>query len=274
MKLLVVQVGDVHITRNTPGISDRFQKIGNAIRDLEPDVSAIVIALTGDLTWSGTKEQFEAFGIDFESCLRSVHNAFPTVEVNVVGVPGNHDCDFTDPMAGARQHILRSLARSSSDIDEATVDLCCSVQKNFFGFLAENESPKPFNRFGCAAYDYKISVGDAQIIVRCFNTALTSTNPENPGQLVYPLKLLDEPKTDAPTAYWIALFHHPYSWLAPAIKRAFMERIENSCDLILTGHEHTAAYYKKEAYSGLESNYIEGGALCASAQGSRPDKRG
>src|SRR5947208_3491275 len=94
MKLLVVQLGDVHVTRNTPEISDRFQKIGNAVRDLEPDVSAIVIALTGDLTWSGTKEQFEAFRADFDACLKSVRNAFPTVEVNVVGVPGNHDCDF------------------------------------------------------------------------------------------------------------------------------------------------------------------------------------
>jgi hypothetical protein len=139
MKLLVLQLGDVHMMRNTAGVSDRLQNIGNAIRDLEPDVSAIVVALTGDLTWSGTKEQFEAFRADFNSCLSSIRDAFPGVRVNVVGVPGNHDCDFTDPMAGARQHVLRSLARSPSDIDEATADLCCSVQKNFFGFLAENE---------------------------------------------------------------------------------------------------------------------------------------
>jgi Calcineurin-like phosphoesterase len=261
MNALLVQLGDSHLTRNNAAMSTRFEKLPNSLRDLDSDVASIIVLLTGDLTWSGTKNQFDAFSADFKSMLRSIAELFPGAGLHVAGVPGNHDCDFSHTMAGARQHILRSLARSTSDIDKATVDLCCSVQENFFAFLDEHETPKPFNQFGRAAYDFQIPVGTEHIVIRCFNTALSSMNPENPGQLIYPLSLLKEPKIDSPTAYWVALFHHPYSWLAPATKRTFMERVENSCDLILTGHEHAIAYYKKEAYSGLASNYVEGAAF-------------
>lgn len=76
--------------------------------------------------------------------------------------------------------------------------------------------------------------------------------------MIYPLSLLQERPIDPAPSYSVAIFHHPYNWLTPTIKRAFSEHIESTCDLIFTGHEHATAYYKKEAFSGLVTNYIEG----------------
>ena len=162
-------------------------------------------------------------------------------------------------MAQARKLLLESLARSSTEIaDENTLQLCCSVQDDFFAFLDSHQTMNPVHNVAKAYYEYLVPMGGGNILFRCFNTAFSSMLPENAGQMVYPLSLLKErPITPAPV-YTVAVLHHPYNWFSPNVKRALGDHLEHTCDVIFTGHEHATAYYKKEAFSGLVTNYIEG----------------
>ncbi len=73
-----------------------------------------------------------------------------------------------------------------------------------------------------------------------------------------PTSLLVAPTVDGETFYTVSLFHHPYNWMTPSFKRTFSEYIESNSDLVMTGHEHVEAYYKKETFVGESTDYIEG----------------
>src|SRR5262249_12635262 len=147
---------------------------------------------------------------------------------------------------------LEGLARSSAEPpDGNTLSLCCQVQEPFFAFLDAHQTVKPHHSVGRAYFDYVLPVGSEQVLFRCFNTAFSSARREAACQMIYPLFLLKERSIEPAPAYVVAVFHHPYNWFTPTIKRALSSHAEATCDLILTGHEHATAYYKKEAFSGL-----------------------
>src|SRR5205807_9361756 len=101
-------------------------------------------------------------------------------------------------------------------------------------------------------------------LIRCCNTAWLSEIREKQGGLFFPverLKLAAVPERDAKDALLITIFHHPYSWLATTNARNFRKAIEESSDVVLTGHEHD---FTKKTVTGLigeVNQYIEGGAL-------------
>ena len=72
------------------------------------------------------------------------------------------------------------------------------------------------------AYSCTFSVAGSSVRVNRFNTAWVSTNPENPGTLVFPSALVKEPKDQA--ALEISAFHHPTNWLIPDNGRAIRLR--------------------------------------------------
>src|SRR5262249_50078699 len=59
----------------------------------------------------------------------------------------------------------------------------------------------------------------------------------------------------------VSAFHHPYQWLEPVNGRAFRGRIEESSDLVLTGHEHSATNRRTSTLKGEEFTHVEGAAL-------------
>lgn len=259
MKLLIIQIGDIHFKESNNPSSSRLRSVATALKHFAPDVTSVVVALSGDIAFSGRKEEYEIASNDLKEMLADIAIEMKGVPVNLIGVPGNHDCDFKHPITGARKLLLEGLARSSREkADENTLGICCQVQDEFFRFLNQLETLKPDYGVARAYYDYLVQVGSEQVLFRCFNTAFSSMVPEVAGQMVYPLSLLQGRAITPIPTYTVGLFHHPYNWLTPTIKREFSEHAESTCDLILTGHEHATAYYKKEAFSGLVTDYIEG----------------
>jgi len=259
MKFLLLQIGDIHLKETVNHAAPRFRCVARAIKHLAPDLKTVVVVLSGDIAYSGSKAEYELASVSLKEMLADITGELSGVEVHVVGVPGNHDCDFKHPMTEARKLLLEALARSSGGKpDENTLAICCQVQEEFFKFLLQHQTTKPNCAVSHVYYEYLIPVGPERILFRCFNTAFSSALRETAGSLLYPLSLLQE-RTITPTpAYTIAVLHHPYNWLAPMIKRALSEHAESTCDLIFTGHEHAMAYYKKESFSGLVTDYVEG----------------
>jgi hypothetical protein len=57
------------------------------------------------------------------------------------------------------------------------------------------------------------------------------------------------------------MFHHPYGWLPSQNARDLRKHVEKNSDIILTGHEHEGRAYRKEAFTGENTTYLEGGVL-------------
>ena len=57
MKLVIVQLSDIHIKTADDLILQKAHKIVSAIKSVEPTATAFLLAVTGDIAYSGIKEQ-------------------------------------------------------------------------------------------------------------------------------------------------------------------------------------------------------------------------
>lgn len=262
MKLLVLHLSDIHFRAGTNTASERLKMVPPAVQNLDANVATVLVVASGDIAFSGKRDEYTAAQGDIAALMAGLRARFMEAAVHFVAVPGNHDCDFTVDATQTRGLLLQALTRGANPPpDDTTLKLCCTVHEHFFAFLEATQTLAPSCFRERVYYEYLIPVGDGCVHVRCFNTAFASTKPENPGHMIYPTHLLLPPNINPPPLYTIAAFHHPYNWLTPETKHQFGGHIEQTADLILTGHEHRAAYYRKETSSDLASDYIEGAAF-------------
>jgi len=155
-------------------------------------------------------------------------------------------------------------------VDESMIACCCGVQEQFFTFRDNFTTGKPDSTHGRIYWEYVWEKGGAKILLRCYNTAWISQLKEQQGTLFYPEKHLQVvPIITAD--YVVAVFHHPYNWLPATTYRQFRAHIEETSDLILTGHEHEPDHYQKYSFKGEVNEYLEGAVF---QEHGRPDRSG
>lgn len=268
MRLLVVHLSDLHIGGTSDPVLTRAKRVAEAVQNLERELDAAVITVTGDLAFAGHSEQYYAawqFLEDVAKHLRvglSPRERGSAVPVYIIAVPGNHDCDFTGvrPMRGVAVQAGRNDHKLSEDVD--VVITCTEVQSTFFEYLdtfgakgSSDASPKHHHRL---AYKYEIPIGNGIAQFLCLNTAWLSERQEQQGQLYFPANAV---QPDGKADVVMAMFHHPYNWIESEAGRSFRKQLEATANLILTGHEHDALTRTQQMSSGERNTYIEGGAL-------------
>ena len=114
VKVLLVQLSDIHIKTAEDAVLQRSSKIVDAVKNLEPEVQAVVCILSGDLTYSGSEDQF-LFALDFVTQFKTeMEKHLPAgCSVSFVAVPGNHDCDFSEA-SDAREILLTAVRENPS----------------------------------------------------------------------------------------------------------------------------------------------------------------
>jgi hypothetical protein len=258
MKLAIVQLSDVHI--KTPGdlILQRTREIVLAVKNVAPIADTYLLAVTGDVAFSGARDQYELAAHFFLSIKHELEKT--TKPVWQFYIPGNHDLDFTE-QPDTRDALLQYVRKNPETIDchGETVKQIVGVQANFFEFEGAMHGtiarPTPER----LAYSHTFGASGNRIRVSCFNTAWTSTNPEAPGTLVFPAKLVM--KDREPVDIEIAAFHHPSNWLMPDNSRAFRIAVESSADVIMTGHEHETSAFRKQGVDTGTTQHVEGAVL-------------
>lgn len=258
MKLVIVQLSDIHIKTADDLILQKAHKIVSAIKSVEPTATAFLLAVTGDIAYSGIKEQYK-LALPF---LSSIRDGLTTPDAPVLQfcIPGNHDLDLlSEP--DTREALLQHVKKNPEKVDPngETVKQILSVQNNFFKFEATMLQSAVRPEGGRLAYSHTFTVAGGVVRINCFNTAWVSTNPEAPGTLVFPSFLVKEPSE--PATLEISAFHHPTNWLIPDNRRAFRTAIEQSSDIIFTGHEHETSVYSKQDVDTGDTEHIEGAVL-------------
>jgi GTPase SAR1 family protein/predicted MPP superfamily phosphohydrolase len=258
VQLAIVQLSDIHIKTADDLVLQKAHKIVSAIKSVSPTATAYLLAVTGDIAYSGIKDQYE-LALSFLSAIRD-GLLTPDAPVLLFCIPGNHDLDFlSEP--DTREALLQHVRKNPEKVDPngETVKQILSVQNNFFKFEATllHTTIRPEN--GRLAYSHSFTVAGSVVRIHSFNTAWVSTNPEVPGTLVFPTFLVKEPIE--PAALEISAFHHPTNWLTPDNGRAFRTAIERSSDIIFTGHEHETSVYRKQDVDTGDTEHVEGAVL-------------
>ena len=270
MKVAILHLSDLHIDgSNYQWLINKTNHIVSAIWNDFSECNKIIIAVSGDVVYSGKEEQYGYAKLFFKALLRSFaeRNLRETeLENKIICVPGNHDCNF-DNDTKARTMLLNGVRSNLETVDKSVYDMVSAIQKEYQSFardiMIDKEYALSINN------DLPIRVGDKTILFRLYNTAWMSTMNESQNSLVVPMNMLVQETCNADLV--ISLFHHHYSWLTPACdnnKNNFRKRIMQTSNIVLFGHEHTPSSSQiVDHYEGEVVNEFEGGTLYSGQTG-------
>lgn len=264
MSILLVHLTDWHVVDRNDAILTRAGQLRGVIAaELDEGVDAVHIVVGGDATQSGTAEQFELaekFLLELRQPFERGERAIP---VEVLVIPGNHDCDLQGDLA-MRDVAISSLKNSTSEGQPPAGSIASVVlgPLSAYSQFASRVAPdaaivasEPFYR--CVQRRY----GTGSIAYHLFNTAWMSRREELPGSLLFPWSLCPgQALSDADVS--IAVLHHPFNWFVqPACYRPLRDRVESIADLVLSGHEHSELIFGKEFHGSGTVQYVEGAVL-------------
>ena len=256
MKIFILHLSDIHFEKEKNPISDRVEAIKNVVNKY--DISICFIVVSGDIAFSGKFDEYQiALGF-FTKLKDEIKSAHDSVDIKYVMVPGNHDCNF-DNDTNLRKWLVDNMPRRYKDLDTSIIDQCTSVQKDFFEFLSKFLNIGNLRGFERIYYKQDFSINNYKICFNCYNTAWVSQLHEKQGQIVFPINLVKTANERFDLV--ISILHHPYNWFESENVKEFKKHIEQTSDIIITGHEHIIGQAIQAKITGEINEYIEGGIL-------------
>ncbi len=252
MKLLIIHLSDAHFNNNYSFSQDNVKSIISAIKGSIIDTTNALIIVSGDLSFSGQKDQMDCFYNFINSLVDELKkkNQFKSVDVSIV--PGNHDVDCSFNKI------------SSDELKEI------SKKNNFEEYiLSEEQKLNEFflcaNHLGCfkdsKLIDQKTYVYDGKkICVNMINTAIFSSLDADQGFHYLPDEEINKLKRQFQSDYVFTVMHHPHQWFIMKSQIKLEKMIYSRSDLVFVGHKH---YESVKNISDNESsvNIMAGGML-------------
>ncbi len=235
MSLSVIHLSDIHIKNKNDLILKRIDQLKSACTSSLPSNGTVVIVITGDIAFSGKKDQYELAKAMLDEIVNYIVEQ-KNSEVQVVFVPGNHDCDF-DNESSVRKTLVESA--KTNIIDYNYYSSVVSVQNEYISFV---------NSYGInmdmILPRVEIKCGGFSCLFLLGNTSWMSVLNETPGKIIIPNNLFE---SVSPEDYKVVfyLFHHPVNWLDPDNKKGFVDNVRMNADIVLLGHEHSRDSYEK-----------------------------
>lgn len=258
MKALILHLSDIHLREDhkNPSIP-KFSFIGTALQNEEPDLDCVVVVVSGDVAFGGKPSEYELAKECLCALTKDLQERLKVTDVRFVFVPGNHDCDFSGN--NSVRKITIDAIRNGELPDAEMIECCCKPQVEFMKFRDAYPNGKPDRQASLLHWEYQIEHNDLRIEFRCFNTAWMSVLNEVQGTLYVPDSVAERNEAAQTSDYVISVFHHPYNWMPAATFRRFKDLVEESSDLVMTGHEHEADHFQKYSFKSKEVNdYLEG----------------
>jgi predicted phosphodiesterase len=256
MNLAFLHLSDLHIKDSDSDLIKLAPLVSRAFLAHHNDASSFIVLVSGDIAYSGNKEEYDIARTFFTSLLNLISSDTPKIDPKIVIVPGNHDCNFKLDN-DARKTIITSCSLPNPAIDDRTILLCTETQSSFFEFSeCFDSSTVSSNKL---FWYVSLTVGDMKVLIRCFNSSWSSSIHEKLGSLYFPVDLMrsDNAKYDL----IVSVLHHPYVWYSKNCYKYFREYLEKESDVIITGHEHDPQFSEVIRLKGLTTDYFEGGAF-------------
>lgn len=258
MRFSIVHLSDCHFRAGQLKHQELQEQLLNAVVALENSPSAVLLAVTGDIAFSGKPEEF-SIGRELIDHIRDRLASRVQCPVHCAVIPGNHDCNFSNEPA-VRKALLTTIG-SGAAWDASIPEACTSVQEGFFKFVSDiagsmvNLTPTELISV------QRLRVGPHEIAFWCINSAWMSQIHEQPGSLWFPVHLLQQQLEAAAPAMNVLLMHHPFAWFKQEVRREFLLLTDSAFDLVLCGHEHRTEAWIRDDLNGHKTVVIEGGVF-------------
>lgn len=252
---VLLHISDIHLEAGHE--LKPTERVVAAMRGLNVETSTVTIVLTGDVAYSGKQNQYEAAHKYFSELRDAISTQFGT-ECQMVVCPGNHDCDFPDDTAVRDLVVNQIRSQGVFPKSEEMVRQCTRVQSSFFEWVERIDATMSERGYRLAWIADIHGEGGARISFRVLNSAWMSTAREQQGQLFFPISQLpDIPHADVR----ISILHHTYNWFESTNGRELRRILEDTSDLVITGHEHDTDEYVIARRFNETTGYVEGGVF-------------
>lgn len=231
-KTLFVNLSDIHVKisnfQNIKLKLDSFLAMLSGINKLG-SYEKIIILVSGDIAFSGAKEEYDLIESYFEELATSY---------DLIMCPGNHDHNFSTYESNTARNQMLKLEPEQQESE--TINIATRGMINYYDFEKKFTTFRPISTTPLSKY-FNITSIDSTVSITCLNTAWCSQIHEKGGDITFPLKYL--PNIDK-NHIRIIFFHHPLSWFEPNNQKAIRNAIREDYSVILTGHEHLNDHFK------------------------------
>lgn len=188
MELVLVHITDIHLENDTDYniLEGRSEYIANAINKhiIDETNTLLILCITGDIAYSGKEEQYLFASIFISDIIAGIKKRYNDLFIQIVTVPGNHDCDFDREDSVIRESVLRD---SNLDmLNGSIIKTCTTAEENYFNFVKDwDESIAPLvsasaeSIFAINGLRYK----GVSLKFHCLNTAWCSSKNEKPKEM-------------------------------------------------------------------------------------------
>jgi hypothetical protein len=260
----ILQLSDIHLKANNNTILGKVDKLFDAIKNQIDESKYLFIIFSGDIAFSGQKNEYQEAKIFIEQLKKNIINYNISIQIEFIFTPGNHDCDFSKKNE-VRNLIIDTIVSDPAKITDEFILTCSAVQEEYNDFIKNIHSEGHINKSASnklfIRYEYNIDT--YKIAFNSYNLAWASTKKESQSKIIYPVDIINKSLiSNNDFDITVSLFHHPLHWLEHQNMRQFKELINSTSNIVMTGHEHTSTA-STEASIDMKDHieYLEAGVL-------------
>lgn len=256
MKILFLQLSDIHIKRYEDGIAIQVDKLVDALNSIEP-VDECVIILSGDITQNGLQSEYKVAGSMIGSLLKElkkkkINDNF----IHVVLVPGNHDMDL---IQNNRTGGEICAAFQNGSLDEM-VEKDLKSLNNFFDFASKSKCYGDNALVSRKKLVFNGFIIDFALINTAVFSLLGSKN-EDMGIHYLSEKCIDQLVLKRDGNIGIVVMHHSTEWFAQKVKEKLRNVLSENYSLVFEGHEHDGFSESRRLNNKSSTIFMQGNSL-------------
>ena len=196
-----------------------------------------LIFITGDISFSGQKEEFNIA----QTFIDKLRDIVSIDKEYIFFVPGNHDIDRTeeeDAIIGARKQIINRLELERIYYNPKRLQTLYKRQANYREFVNRNRSSKLYD-IDSSVHNIEVQIKSVKLKILLLDSAWLSHDDNDSQKLVLGEKqITDSIETTNKSHLVISLMHHPLSWLQDFERFSIEELLIKHSHIFLHGHVH------------------------------------
>lgn len=253
MKIMVVQLSDMHCKATDGNMTLKIEKVVSAIKTLGKVDGALLI-FSGDLTNSGSRKEMTTASQLIGKLLHKMSESLDCGFIHSKIIPGNHDMNLPDGSRTATE--IEKWNKEEHLQDEL------DRMKPFFYY---SKRKRCFCRDSLCDVEI-ISFGDVKIQVCLLNSAPFSTRtPEDKQFHFFPKYVSEKLVRDESVDLKFTVMHHHYEWCEWDTKEMLRKAIASD-DVTFFGHDHKPEAVTSEYSNGEKYSVIMGGEFNLDSQ--------
>lgn len=246
MKLLFVQLSDMHCKASDKNLTQKLEKAVSAIKTLGK-IDHAVLVFSGDLTDTNSSEEYKIGKRLLDKFVKDLSAALKCGWIYTEIVPGNHDMDLPED------------CRDAATIEKWNKDEHMQGELDRLNrFFSYAKSKHCFIRDKlCDTHIF--TSGNTKVQINKLNSSPFSTRKPDDKQFHYfPAYVGEELQRKQDVDVKVTIMHHHFEWCEWNTKEMIKNAIGTD-DITFFGHDHKVEALTTRYSNGLKTNILMGG---------------